>query len=96
MEVLMGQLMIDAFEERTMAIFDVSGAYLNADMPEDKFVLLRLEDYIVDIMREVNPEFINDVQQEGKKNVLYLSVLKELYGCIKSTLLWYNLYRVTL
>ena len=42
-------------------------------------------------MREVNLEFIKDVQQEGKKKVLYLSVLKTLYGCIESALLWYNL-----
>ena len=38
-----------------MAIFDVPGAYLNADMLEDKFVLLKLEDEFVDIMCEVNP-----------------------------------------
>ena len=85
--------MIDAFEERVMAIFDVPGAYLNADMPEDKFVLLKLEDEFVDIICEVKPEFINDVQQEGKKKVLYLRVLKAFYGCIESILLWYNLYK---
>ena len=44
-------------------------------------------------MCEFNPEFINDVQQEGKKKVLYLRVLKSLYVCIESALLWYNLYK---
>ena len=38
-----------------MAIFDVRGAYLNAYIPEDKCVLIKLEDEFVDIMCEVNP-----------------------------------------
>ena len=51
-------------------------------MPEDKFVFLKLGDGFVDIMCEVNTEFIKDVQQEGNKRVLYLRLLKALYGCI--------------
>ena len=43
MEALLGHLMIDTFEQCEMALFDVPGAYLNADMPEDKFVLLKLD-----------------------------------------------------
>ena len=46
-----------------MAIFDIPGAYLNSDMPEDKFVLLKLEDEFVDIMCEFKPELVNDVQR---------------------------------
>ena len=40
-----------------MVIFDIPGAYLNADMIEDKFLLLKVEDEFLDIMCEVNPEF---------------------------------------
>ena len=63
MEALLAQLIIDAFEERKMVIFDISGAYLHAEISEDKFVLLKLEDEFVDIMCKVNPEAIKDVQQ---------------------------------
>ena len=42
MEALLAQLMVGAFEERAMAIFYFPGAYLNANMPEDSFVLLKL------------------------------------------------------
>ena len=63
MEALLEKLMVDALEERAMVIFDVPGAYLNSNMPEDKFVLLKLEDDFVDIMCEINPEFIKEVQQ---------------------------------
>ena len=44
MEELLAQLMIDAFKDHAMAMFDVPSAYLNVDMPEEKFVLLKLED----------------------------------------------------
>ena len=93
MDALLAQLKTDAFEERTMAILNVLDAYLNTKIPKDKFVLIKLEDEFVDIMCEVNSEFINDIQQEGNKTVLYLRVLKALCGCAKSALLWYNLYK---
>ena len=96
MEALTASLVIDAHEKRAVAIFDVPGAYLNADMPEDKFVILKLEGQFVDIMCKVNPEYLKDVRFEYGKKTLYLRVLKALYGCIESALLWYNLYVSTL
>ena len=63
MEALLAQLMVDALEERAMVTFDVPGSYLNSNMPEEKFVLLKLEDEFVYIICEVNLEFIKDVQQ---------------------------------
>ena len=65
-------------------------------MPPEKRVLLKLEGEFVDIMCDVNPEFKKCVITEGKKQVLYLRVLRALYGCIQSALLWYNLFSTTL
>jgi hypothetical protein len=96
MEALTASLVIDAHEKRAVSIFDVPGAYLNADMPEDKFVLLKLEGAFVDIMCEVNPVYLKDVRYENGKKTLYMRILKALYGCIESALLWYNLYVSTL
>ena len=76
MDELPEKSIIDVFEEHAMAKFDVPDAYLNADVPEDKFVWLRLEYEFVDIICEVNPEFTKDVKQEFRKKVLYLRVLK--------------------
>ena len=47
-------------------------------------------------MSEVNLEFRKDVFQEYKKKILYLRLLRALYGCIESTLLWYNMHKDTL
>ena len=92
LEPLMATLLIDAREERDVAIFDVPGAYLHAELPKDKFVLLKLEGPFVDIMCEVNPEYKEDVMFEGNKKVLYVQILQALYSMIKSALLWYSLY----
>ena len=43
-------------------------------------------------MCEVNPEYVPHVRMENKNKVLYVQILKALYGMIESALLWYNLY----
>ena len=55
------RIIIDAHEGRDVAIFDVPGAYLNTDTPEDKFILLNIEGDFVDIMCEVNPKHKKNV-----------------------------------
>lgn len=96
LEGLLATLVIDAFEERDVAIFDVPGAYLHAKMPKDKQILMKIRDQFVDIMCEVNPEYKQYVRIENGKKVLYVQVLQALYGCIESALLWYELFSSTL
>jgi len=87
-------LMIDAKERRDVATAEVEGAYLHADMED--FVLLKLVGKAVDIMYQVNPKYEKFVVIENGKNVLYLQLLKALYGCVQSALLWYDLFTNTL
>ena len=95
-EALLATLLIDAKEQRDVAVFDVPSAYLHADMPAHKFVVLKIEGDFVDIMCDVNPKYKPFVRKEFGKKVLYLQILKALYGCIESALLWYNTYHDTL
>jgi len=81
----------DAFEKRDVAIFDVPGAYSFADL-DDKFVLSKIEEDFVKIMCDVNSDFVEDIVYENEKPVLYVQILKALYGMIESALLWYLLY----
>ena len=55
-----------------------------------------LRDRFVDIMCEVNEEFREYVTVVNGKRVLYLKVLRAIYGCIQSAKLWYELYVDTL
>jgi len=44
----------------------------------------------------VNPKYENFVVIENGKKVLYLQLLKALYRCVQSALLWYDLFTNTL
>ena len=85
-------MMIDMFEGRRVATFDVPGAYLQTDLPEGKFELLKLEGISVDIMWEINPEYSEYILIENDVKVLYLKIMKSIHGMIESALLWYELY----
>ena len=89
-DALMMSVMIDACEHRDVAIADVAGAYLHATLPD--FTLLKVEGESVDIMCKVNEVYEKFVAIENGKRVLYLQLLKALYGCVKSALLWYELF----
>jgi hypothetical protein len=78
--------LIDAFERREVVTADVPRAYLHADM--DEFTILKLVGQSVDILCKANPEYEKFVTEENGKKVLYLQLLKALYGCIRSAMLW--------
>ena len=42
-------------------------------------------------MFEVNPEYIPYFRYENGKNALYVKMIRDIYGCIESSLLWYKL-----
>ena len=92
LESIIASLIIDAYEERFVSIVDVPGVYLHAKMPEGKIVLMKLVGQFVDIMCNMNPEYKKYVRYERGKKILYLHVLRSIYGCLESALLWYNLY----
>lgn len=83
-------ILVDALERRDDATADVAGAYLNAFMPN--YVIMRFTGKMADILCEVNPKFCSFVVKEGKLQALYLRLNKALYECVKSALLWYELF----
>ena len=92
----MATLFIDAMAQIDVAIFDVPRAFPQNAIPADKFLMMRIRDEFVDVMSEVNPEYIPYVRYDNGKKVLYLKILRYIYGCIESALLWYKLYSETL
>ena len=51
-----------------------------------------IEGEFLDIMCEVNPKHKKNVCVENGVKLLYLRLMKSLYGCMESTLLWYDIY----
>ena len=93
-DALMLTILIDAHEGRDVATADIAGAYLNADM--DDFVVMKFEGHEVDILCQLNPTHRQHVVMEHGKPTLYVRLLKALYGCVRSALLWYILFSGTL
>jgi hypothetical protein len=89
-DALMLSLLIGATEHRDVATADVAGAYLPAKMKD--FTLLKMEGESVEIMCNVCEDYRKYVCHENGKKVLYLKLLKALYGCVQSALLWYKLF----
>ena len=54
MELIFTMLVIDAYEERDVATFDIPGAYLHTKMPVNKDMILKLRGRFVDIMCDIN------------------------------------------
>ena len=83
-------LLIQAAQEgRQIHTTNVWGAYLHAEM--DNFVVIKLQGQIVDILCEMKPEYKNLVVYKNGKATVHMQLMKALYGCIKSVLLWYKL-----
>ena len=93
-DAMMISLIIDAIEGRDVAISDIVGAYLFAEM--DEYILLRMTGESVDILCNVNKEYEKYVTYENGRKVIYLELAKALYGCVRSALLWYECYSKTL
>jgi Reverse transcriptase (RNA-dependent DNA polymerase) len=62
----------------------------------DQFTLMKLTAEAVNIMISVDSSYAQYVTQENGRPVLYLQLKKALYGCVKSALLWYDLFANTL
>ena len=73
---------------------DVEGAYLLAD--QDDFVEVKFTGESVDVLCQVDAGYEEFVTYENGRKVLYLELLKALYGCLRSALLWYELYSTKL
>ena len=67
----MATFVVDTYEGWDIVIFDVPGAYLNADMPDEKDVRLKLESKFFDIMYNVNSEHIPNIRYKNRKKMLF-------------------------
>ena len=55
-------------------------------------VIVKLTGNAVDVMCTSNVKYKKFVTFEKGKKIIYLKLLRVLYGCIQSALLWYNTF----
>jgi hypothetical protein len=81
---------IDAYEERDVAIVDVPGAFLSADMDEE--VIMKVRGRLAELMVKAAPHIYRKYITIDANNqpILYIKLQKALYGCIRIALLFYE------
>jgi len=89
---------IDSFEERDVMTCDIPNAFIQAEMPEvkegDERVLMKIQGVLVNLMIELDPSLYGPkVVQENGKRIIYVMVLRAIYGMMEAALLWYKKFR---
>jgi hypothetical protein len=86
-ETVMFVLAVAAIEGRYIATVDITGAYLECELPEHDEVIMTLDPVLANILAELDPTVEAKKDQKG---VLYVKLKKALYGCVQSAKLWYD------
>ena len=98
LESVMLTAAVDAKEERDVMTSDVPNAYIQTIIPHmekgQERIIMKIKGRLVDMLVQLAPEVYADyvVYEKGVK-VLYVQVLRALYGMLVATLLWYKKFR---
>ena len=97
-ESVMVTATIDAFENRDVMVMDIPNAFIQASMPEreegEERVIMKIAGVLVDMMTEIASEtYSKYVVYENGRKVIYVTVLRAIYGMLQAALLWYKKFR---
>ena len=98
LESIMLTAIVDAKEGRDVMSCDIPNAYIQAELPnlgpDDEQVIMKITGVLVDLLVSISPEIYGPyVVTENHKRVLYVQVLRSLYGMLYSGMLWYTKLR---
>ena len=81
--------MVDAWENRKVAVLDVPGAFMQVDM--DELVHIRFRGEMVDKLLEIDHELYSSyITEEQGEKVMYVELLKGLYGTLRAAWLFWG------
>ena len=88
---------IDAHEGRDVMTADIPNAFIQTEMPDtpgkDK-VIMKITGVLVDMLVQLDPiTYEEHVVFEKNRKVLYVQVLRAIYGMLNASLLWYKRFR---
>ena len=100
LESLMILAVIDCNEGRHVEVYDVPNAFIQTPLPigpGDERVMMKITGVLIDHLIQIDPELYGPhVVFEKGRRVLYVQVLRAIYGMLQSALLWYKKFRTDL
>jgi len=93
---------IDAHEGRDVLTADVPNAFIQTPLPKaqiegtdgEERIFMKIQGRLVDLMMELDPELYGPhIVYENGQRVVYVQVLRAIYGMLISAVLWYEKFR---
>ena len=88
---------VDAKEERDIMSNGVPNTFIQAHVPKgktkngNKRIIMKITGRLVDVLISITPEVYSGYGvYENGENVLYIIVLRAIYGMLISAMLWYK------
>ena len=93
LEAIATTCVIDAYEGRDMMSLDIPNAFIQTPMDANSRVMMKITGLLVDMMIRLDPSYRNYVVMENGKRVIYVRVLRAIYGMLEASMLWYKKLR---
>jgi hypothetical protein len=98
LESIMLTAIVDAKEGRDVMSCDIPNAFIQSELPEvavgDERVIMKITGVLVNLLVNLSPEVYGPyVVSDKHRKVIYVQVLRGLYGMLVSALLWYTKFR---
>ncbi|CAJ1934800.1 unnamed protein product [Cylindrotheca closterium] len=91
LEAILITCVIDAYEGRDMMSLDIPNAFIQTQMP--MMMMMKITGLLVDMMIRLEPRYRDYVVIENGKRVIYVRVLRAIYGMLEASMLWYKKLR---
>ena len=94
-EVVFLTAVVDAWESQKVVVLDVPGAFMQVDL--DKLVHVQFEGEMVDKLLEIDQDLYGSyITEEKGTKVMYVELLKALYGTLRAAQLFWEKLQVKL
>ena len=99
-ESVMLTAVIDAEEGRDVATFDIPNAFIQTGVDErdaqgDR-IIMKIKGEMIDMLVEIDPSYADYITYEKGQRVLYVHILRAIYGMLMSGLLFYKKFRASI
>ena len=99
-EAITTTCVIDAHEDRDVMSVDIPNAFIQTLIPEAKQgkerVTMKITGLLIQYMLELDPTYRQYIVYENGRRVIYVVVLRAIYGQLEASLLWYKKLRADL